>query len=139
MLIVEDQAPMRAALCDLIETWFPKLRVIHAPDGATARKLFDARRPAFVLVDKNLPDANGLDLARTIKKLSPATMIAVTSVETNAHIAAQARAAGAVAFIGKDRLFDELRPLIGAAVTLMEWMHGNASSSLVPADSPQNG
>jgi DNA-binding NarL/FixJ family response regulator len=97
---------------------------------ATAMAHFDARRPLFVVVDKNLPDANGLDLTRTIKKLSPATMVAVTSIETNAHIGAQALAAGAVAFIGKDKLFDEIVPLVGAAVTLTEWMEVMPSFSI---------
>jgi len=123
VLIVEDHAPMRTALYHLIRHSFPRLRVIDAYDGATALAHFDAYRPSFVVVDKNLPDANGLDLTRAIKKLSPATMVAVTSIDTNAHIAAQAAAAGAVAFIGKDKLFDEIVPLIGAAVTLTGWMH----------------
>ena len=95
VLIVDDEVSIRSALRDLIQSSYPQLQVIDAPDGATARKLFDARRPAVVLVDKNLPDANGIDRTRSIKKLSPTTMVAVISVETNAHIAAQALAAGA--------------------------------------------
>ena len=128
VLIVEDHAPMRTALYDLIRHSFPKLRVIDAYDGASALAHFEAHRPSFVLMDINLPDANGLDLTRTIKKLSPATMVALTSIETNAHIAAQALAANAAAFIGKDKLFDEIVPLIGAAVTLTEWMGVTAPS-----------
>jgi DNA-binding NarL/FixJ family response regulator len=128
VLIVEDHAPMRTALYDLIRHSFPKLRVIDAYDGATALAHFEAHRPSFVLMDINLPDANGLDLARTIKKRSPATIVAVTSIETNAHIAAQALAANAVAFIGKDKLFDEIVPLVRAAVTLTQWMDVTAPS-----------
>lgn len=129
VLIVDDEASIRSALRDLITSAYPRLQVIDAPDGATAQKLFDARRPAVVLVDKNLPDANGIDLTRSIKKLSPTTMVAVISVETNAHIAAQALAAGAVAFVGKDRLFDEIVPLIGAAATLAVWV-GDTETAL---------
>ena len=129
VLIVDDEATIRSALRDLIQTSYPQLQVIDAPDGATGRKLFDAHRPAVVLVDKNLPDANGIDLTRSIKKLSPTTMVAVISVETNAHIAAQALAAGAVAFVGKDRLFDEIVPLIGAAATLVAWV-GDTGTAL---------
>ncbi len=121
VLIVEDHAPMRTALYHLIRHSFPRLRVIDAHDGASALTHVDAHRPSFVVVDKNLPDANGFDLTRTIKKLSPSTLVAVTSIEKNALIAAQALAAGAVAFIGKDKLFDEIVPLVGAAVTLTDW------------------
>ena len=122
VMIVEDHAPMRTALYHLIRRSYPRLRIIDAHDGATALTHFDAHRPSFVVVDKNLPDANGIDLTRTIKKLNPATLVAVTSIETNAHIAAQALAAGAAAFIGKDKLFDEIVPLVGAAVTLTAWV-----------------
>lgn len=136
VLIVEQQAPMRAAIRDLVQLAFPGLPVIEAPDGAAALERFKACRPSFVLMDLNLTDANGLDLARTIKKLCPATMIAVTSIETNAHIAAQARAAGAAVFAGKDRLFDELKPLIGAAVALTQWLNVTPPSPSVLHDSP---
>lgn len=130
VLIVEDQAPMRTALYDLIRERFPMLRVVDAYDGATALAHFEAHRPSFVLMDINLPDANGLDLTRTIKRRSPATMVAAISIEANAHIAAQALAAGAAAFICKDRLFEEIVPLISAAVTLTNWMGVSASTSL---------
>jgi DNA-binding NarL/FixJ family response regulator len=129
VLIVDDEVTIRSALRDLIQTSYPQLRVIEAPDGANARKLFDAHRPAVVLVDKNLPDGNGIDLTRTIKKLSPATLVAVISIETNAHVATQAVAAGAAAFVGKDKLFDEIVPLIGAAATLAVWV-GEAGTEL---------
>jgi DNA-binding NarL/FixJ family response regulator len=125
VLIVEDQAPMREALYDLIRQSCPTLRVVDASDGATALAHFEAHQPALVLIDKNLPDRSGLDLTRNIKNLSPATMVAVISVESNAYVADQALAAGAVAFIGKDKLFEEVVPLVCAAVTLTEWIrHG---------------
>ena len=127
VLIVDDEASIRSALRDLIQTSYPQLRVIDAPDGATARKLFDAHRPAVVLVDKNLPDANGIELTRSFKKLSPATLVAVISIETNAHIATQAVAAGAAAFVGKDKLFDDIVPLVGAAATLAVWVGDTAT------------
>ena len=128
VLIVDDEVTIRSALRDLIQTSYPQLRVIDAPDGATARKLFDAHRPAVVVVDKNLPDANGIELTRSFKKLSPATLVAVISIETNAHIATQAVAAGAAAFVGKDKLFDEIVPLIGAAATLAVWVGDTATA-----------
>jgi DNA-binding NarL/FixJ family response regulator len=128
VLIVDDEVTIRSALRDLIQTSYPELRVVDAPDGATARKLFDAHRPAVVLVDKNLPDGNGIELTRTIKKLNPATLVAVISIETNAHIVAQAVAAGAVAFVGKDKLFDQIVPLVGAAATLAVWVGDTATA-----------
>lgn len=119
---------MRSALYDLIRQSFPTLRVVGAYDGATALAHFESHTPSFILVDKNLPDTSGFDLTRAIKKKSPSTMVAVISVDSNAHIAAQALAAGAVAFVGKDNLFKEVVPLVRAAVTLAEWADNAAPS-----------
>jgi DNA-binding NarL/FixJ family response regulator len=122
ILIVDDQAPMRDAIRLCIVRSFPKVRVIEAPDGAAAVEHVKAYRPALVLMDINLPDANGLELTRNIRKLCPPTVVAAISIDASKHIPAQALAAGAAAFISKDRLFDELGTLIGAVMTLRSWM-----------------
>lgn len=132
VLIVEDQAKMRESLNDLIWQSCPTLRRVVAFDGATALAQFEAHQPVFVLVDKNLPDTNGFDVTRKIKKLNPATMVAVMSVESNAHVTAQALAAGAVAFIGKEDLFDQVVPLVCAAVSVTEWMRDGADKDIRP-------
>lgn len=133
VLIVEDQEQMRGALNDLIRQSCPAVRMFNAADGATAMAHFAAHRPAFVLVDKYLPDTNGLDLTRNIKKLDHAALVAVISVESNSHVAAQALAAGAVAFIGKDKLFDEVVSLVRAAVTLKQWVREGSAMDTASA------
>lgn len=138
VLIVEDHTPMREAIRDCIKSSFPGLSVIEAPDGATALKRVEAHRPSLVLMDINLPDANGLDLTRDIRKLRPTTIVAAISIDTSADMPARAWAAGAAEFIGKDKLFKALVPLVGAAVTLSNWMNGSGSDSSITAESPQS-
>ena len=124
MLIVEDHAPMRQAIRVCIERSFPGLSVTEAPDGATALKYVEAHCPSLVVMDINLPDSSGLDLTRDILKQWPCTFIAAISIDTSADLAARVRSAGASEFIGKDELFERLLPLVGAAVTLTNWMKG---------------
>ena len=126
ILIVEDQAPMRDAIRHCIERSFPKLCVVEAPDGVAAVEHVKAYSPALVLMDINLPDAYVLDLTRDIKKLCPPTVVAAISIDPSTHIPAQVLAAGAAAFISKDRLFDELGTLIGAVMMLRNWMNASA-------------
>jgi DNA-binding NarL/FixJ family response regulator len=118
VLIVEDQAPMRAALRDFLVLSFPALRVIEAADGVTAMALFAEHRPPLVLMDVCLPDTNGIELTRRIKALAPATVVVVMSIQNGAHIVEQALAAGAAVFISKDRIFTELAPLIARLLQL---------------------
>ena len=139
VLIVEDHAPMREAIRVCIEGSFPGLSVIEAPDGATALKHVEAHCPSLVLMDINLPDANGLDLTRDILKQWPGTFVAATSIDTSADLSERAREAGAVQFIGKDDLFKTLLPLISAAVTLNKWMKDLESQTAITDESPFNG
>ena len=130
---------MREAIRACIGGSFPGLSVIEAPDGATALKVVEAHGPCLVVMDINLPDANGLDLTRDIVKQWPSTLIAVISIDTGADLPERARAAGAVEFIGKDTLFKTLLPLVGAAVTLTNWMKDIESQSAITDESSLNG
>jgi len=112
VLIVEDQAPMRTALRDFLALSFPAWLVLEAADGATAMKVFAEHRLPLVLMDVCLPDTNGIELTRRIKALAPGTAVVVMSIQNGAHIVEQALAAGAIVFISKDRIFNELAPLI---------------------------
>ena len=112
VLIVEDQAPMRAALRDFLALTFPAWQVLEAADGATAMSVFGEHRPSLVLMDVCLPDVNGIELTRRIKAIAPATAVVVMSIQNGAHIVEPALAAGAAVFISKDRIFTELAPLI---------------------------
>ena len=139
MLIVEDHAPMREAIRVCIESAFPGLSVIEATDGVTALKAVEAHGPCFVLMDINLPDANGLDLTRDILKQWPGTFVAATSIDTSADLSERAREAGAVQFIGKDDLFKTLLPLVSAAVTMNNWMKDFESDTAITDESPFKG
>ena len=136
VLIVEDHAPMREAIRVCIEGSFSGLSIIEAPDGAAALKYVEAHCPSLVLMDINLPDANGLDLTRDILKQWPCTFVAAISFDTSADLSERVRAAGAVESIRKDNLFKTLLPLVGAAVSLTNWMGGLESQSATADESP---
>ena len=121
VLIIDDHAPIREAISVCIKRSFPGISVIEAPNGATAMKYLEAHCPSLVLMDINLPDANGLDLTRDILKQRPGTFVVVISIDSSSDVTERAQAVGAVQFVGKDQLFASLLPLVGAAVTLANW------------------
>ena len=120
VLIVEDQAPMRAALRDFLILSFPAWQVLEAADGGTAMKVFTEHRPSLVLMDVCLPETNGIKPPRRIKAIAPETVVVVMSIQNGAHIVEQALAAGAAVFISKDRIFTELAPLIAKWIQLSD-------------------
>jgi len=118
LLIVEDQAFMRALLRDFLQSSITGIDVSEAGDGARARKLAGERRPQVVLLDINLPDVNGLELTAEIKKLLPDTqVIVVTSLTAGAYVE-HARAAGAIGFVTKEKIYTDLVPLVVSALSI---------------------
>lgn len=111
-LIVDDQGPMLTVVGDLLGMMFPGAKLLRAADGGKALALFTAWQPGIALVDVRLPDADGIELVRQFKALAPQAILIVISMDNSAWTRDRAMAAGATAFIPKDRLFVELEPLL---------------------------
>ena len=67
-LIVEDEAALCDELQELLQASWPELRIVgHAPDGVSALHMILQHRPDIVFLDIQIPDPNGLEVARTIR------------------------------------------------------------------------
>lgn len=116
MLIVEDQAYMRAMLHEFVQSAYPGKHILEAKDGSSALALCHAYRPRLVLMDIGLPDANGIELTRQIRKMLPRTDVIIVSSHTDSIYRRHAQEAGAVAFVAKDEVHNELLPQIRQAL-----------------------
>jgi len=67
-------------------------------------------------MDVALPDANGIDVTSQIKQLLPQTIVIMVSQHAAEVYVERARAAGAFAYIRKDRVYRELLPAISRAL-----------------------
>lgn len=103
---------MRGALRDLAAFALPLARLLEAQSCAEALRLFASEQPSAVLIDVGLPDGDGIETVRRMTVSAPATLVVVISIHASTQLAARARAAGATAFVGKDRLFPEVLPLV---------------------------
>lgn len=112
LLIIEDQAPMRRALREHLQAAYPGATIFEAADGARALEL--CRRHAFrvVLTDIGLPDINGIDLIPRITAILAGTVIIVVSMHADPIYAERAQAAGAIAYVTKDRVYRDLLPAV---------------------------
>lgn len=116
VLIVEDQALLRRTLRELLQDAFPDCEMQEAADGASALQACNAYRPVLVLMDKCLPDADGIELTARVKKLHPAIQVIVISYRSGEIYVQRALAAGARAYLLKDNLTTELIPAVAAAL-----------------------
>lgn len=115
VLIVDDSDLFRIALGALLAT-DPGLSIVgEARDGAGALALVVACTPDVVVVDRRLPDVDGLDLIRRIKMRAPATGCVSISGHVDEEIWADAMHAGASAVVGKEHVLERLIPAIRSA------------------------
>ena len=83
LLIAEDEQLERRALRFIIEKKAADIHVVgEAGDGLSAVRIAENEKPDIVLMDIRMPGINGLEAAKSIKKLLPnAVVIMLTALE----------------------------------------------------------
>lgn len=83
VLIVDDSTPMRAVIKKVIRaSGFDIGNFFEAANGAEALKVMDDNWLDLVLTDYNMPDMNGLELLKKIKKDEFMRVIPVVMITT---------------------------------------------------------
>ena len=104
VLIVDDYAPFRDSARGLLESG--EFEVVgEAEDGGTALRLARELRPDVVLLDVNLPDIDGFEVAGRLHELDPALEVVLTSSRDD--YAPLVASSAARAFVRKDALSAE--------------------------------
>src|SRR4030042_581701 len=77
ILLVEDETKV----CELVKAYLVKdgYDVIIAGDGKTAVEQARSQKPDLILLDLNLPELDGLEVCRTIRKQSNVPIIMLTA------------------------------------------------------------
>lgn len=103
MLIVDDHAGFRTLARRLLDGdgWSV---VGEAPDGASGVEAATRLHPELVLLDLNLPDGSGLDVAQRLAEVEPGAQVVLTSTHEEEELDALARERHARGFVPKRRL-----------------------------------
>jgi DNA-binding NarL/FixJ family response regulator len=100
ILIVDDQRRTRQSLKALLATKFQCMRMLEAENGVEALKYMNEwLLPDIVLMDARMPDLDGIEATRAIKRQAPRVKVIVLSMYVEYQVAALE--AGADAFISK--------------------------------------
>jgi DNA-binding NarL/FixJ family response regulator len=124
VLIVDDHPVLREGLTVYINTQ-PDLAVCgQAADTCQAMKMLEANRPDVVVVDIQLTDGNGLDLAERIKAHDKTIQVLVYSNYHDSLYTQRALQAGASGYINKrheaSRLVEAIRRVLHGGIFLSE-------------------
>lgn len=108
IMLVDDHAILRQGLKRSFEDSDDIKVVGEAGSGAEMLKSLPKCRPQVVLLDINLPDANGPSLIQQIKKTVPGCKVVVLTMYGHVRYALDALAGGADGFVLKGSSYNEL-------------------------------
>lgn len=114
VVVIDDHAPVRRNLRELLEIRDTYEVVGEASNGAEAIELVDEVKPDLVLMDVNMPVMGGIEATEAIKKSWPETkVLALTALGDMANISAMVKA-GAGGYLLKGGRADELMSSLDA-------------------------
>lgn len=107
-LVVEDHAQLRQMLCEWLQISFPEVAFIGAESGEAALELAERLDPEALLVDLHLPGIGGIEVTRRVKRRRPQAFVVIHTIHDDPAFRSDAAAAGADAFVPKNRTASEL-------------------------------
>lgn len=112
VLIVDDQAPFRAAMKAVLRRATEFELVGEAANGNEAVTLAEQLHPALVLMDINMPEMNGIEATRTLVAQQPDVVVILCSTYDASDLPPEVATSGARAYLNKEHLgADTLRRL----------------------------
>ena len=108
LLLVEDDRADALLVEDLISEAVADIEVVWAQSMAHAEHELASARPDCVLLDLNLPDANGMDALDRVAKRDSTVPIVVLTGRNDEFFGASAVAAGAQDYLVKGRVEPEM-------------------------------
>ena len=116
ILLVDDYEPWRRFVASALQKR-PDLKIIgEAADGLAAVMKAEELQPDLILLDISLPSLNGIQAARRIKTVSPASKILFVSENASFEIAQEAVRSGAFGYVVKSQAGSKLLPAIDAVI-----------------------
>jgi DNA-binding NarL/FixJ family response regulator len=108
VLLADDSAVVRKALCALLKTE-GRLEVVgQARNGREAVKMAQALQPDVILMDIAMPVLNGMEATRQIHAANPAAKVLILSAHSEDEYIEGGAAVGAVGFLEKQESMETL-------------------------------
>lgn len=114
IVVIDDERPILLTLEALLKRHqhTPHMASTASAGTALVRRL----KPDLVLLDLGLPDADGLDVLRTLRKELPSIPVIILTAQDSLNNAIESIKEGAFHFISKPYASEELLSLIGRAI-----------------------
>jgi two-component system chemotaxis response regulator CheY len=114
ILIVDDSALSRRTLRRILET--SGYDVVEADDGMTALEVYFLEKPNLVLLDLVMKGMYGLDVLVKLREMDPNALVVVASADIQSSTRKLVDEAGALAFINKPFMSEQVNAAVEAAL-----------------------
>lgn len=108
VIVADDQILIRAGIVAILNDLGGFECIAAVDDGPRCLMACAATPPDILLLDLNMPGANGLDVARTLRQIQPHIKIVILTSSTDADLAKRAIDLGVSGFVSKDFVLAEL-------------------------------
>jgi two-component system invasion response regulator UvrY len=147
VLIVDDH-PIVLSGCRALLAEADDMEMLEARDATSAQEMHSAQRPDVTVIDINLPDISGFELARRLVVRDPGARLLMFSMNDDSMFAAQAIECGARGYFSKSddpqdflsairavhRGGHSLAPEMAQKIAFLRVGAGEAGASLTPRE-----
>jgi DNA-binding NarL/FixJ family response regulator len=131
VLIVDDHPLFRKGLRQVVES-DPSFELVgETGDGEIALRLIQEKRPDVAVLDVNLPNLSGLDLARKFNGKRQTTHIVMLTMHKEEEIVNHALDIGVRGFVLKENAVEEILKAIAAVAAGEHYLSSSISGYLV--------
>ncbi len=135
ILLADDDEHWRHQVWLLLQAW-PELQLVcEVSDGPEAVQKAEEIQPDLILLDSGLPELNGIEAARRIRRLSPNTRIVFLSGDNSLDVVQVALSTGAQGYVCKARAQQELLPAIDAVLRSQRFVSSMIKGYRFPSSS----
>lgn len=118
LLIVDDEPIIRSGICKLVDLHALSItEVFEASDGEEALSILKKHAPDIVLADINMPNMDGLTLAKAVKAFNRKTRVAIITGYDHFDYALSALKSGVDDFLLKPVSKNDIRELLHKLVS----------------------
>ena len=114
ILIVDDSALSRRTLRRILET--AGYEAVEADDGMNALEMYFLEKPSLVLLDLVMKGMYGLEVLAKLREMDPKAMVVVASADIQSSTRNMADEAGALGFIHKPFVPEQVISAVEAAL-----------------------
>ena len=131
VVIVDDHPLVRAGMRQVLDAATDMTVVAEGGSGAEALRLMAEHRPEVLVLDVNLPDVNGVEVTRRLRKLTASVAILILTFHDDQETVVGLLDAGADGYVVKDDAAETLVNAVRAVARGESWLSPKIAGKVV--------